>query len=457
MDLHASFFGKNFIWGVASSAYQTEGAISTDGKGPSIWDNFCLQPQKIFNNQNANTACNFYDKYIYDLILMNYLGIKNFRFSISWPRIFPDGTGIKNEKGIDFYNRLIDFCLEMGVEPWVTLYHWDLPQALEDKGGWTNRDILNWFTDYVETCIHHFGDRVNNWMVMNEPLVFTGAGYFLGIHAPGRKGLNNFLSAAHHAVLCQSLGGRIIKSLKSSFNVGTTFSASLIEPVEHTRQHMDAATRVDALMNRMFLEPLLGLGYPVQDLKLLQQLEKFIEPGDESLMSFPMDFIGIQNYTREIIRYTPVFPHIQARLIQAEQRNVPITTMGWEIYPESIYQILKKVAAYQGVTNIIVTENGAAFNDILINNHVQDYQRIQYMQDYIGQVLRAKNEGVPVNGYFYWTFTDNFEWAEGYSKRFGLVYTDFATQRRIVKSSGYWFQQFLDLQRNAVYASRKVS
>jgi beta-glucosidase len=457
MNVHSSLFGNNFTWGVSSSAYQTEGAISTDGKGPSIWDTFCMKPRNIYNNQDGNTACNFYDKYIYDLILMNYLGIRNFRFSISWSRIFPDGTGTKNEKGIDFYNRLIDFCLEMGIEPWVTLYHWDLPQALESKGGWTNREILNWFTDYVETCIQHFGDRVNNWMVLNEPLVFTGAGYFLGIHAPGRKGMNNFLSAAHHAVLCQSLGGRIIKSLNSRFNVGTTFSASLIEPVEYTKQHIDAAARVDTVINRMFIEPLLGLGYPVHDFKLLQQIEKFVEPGDENIMPFRMDFIGIQNYTREIVRYSPVFPHIHARLIKADQRNVPVTSMNWEIYPESIYHILKKVSAYDGVNNIIVTENGAAFNDILINNHVQDYNRIQYMQNYIAQVLRAKNEGVPVNGYFYWTFTDNFEWAEGYSKRFGLVYTDFATQRRIVKASGYWFQQFLDLQKSAVYAERRVS
>jgi beta-glucosidase len=452
MNIHSSLFGNKFSWGVSSSAYQTEGAMSTDGKGLSIWDTFCSQPGKIFNNQNGNTACNFYDKYIHDLILMNYLGIKNFRFSISWPRIFPNGIGTKNEKGIDFYNRLIDFCLEMDIEPWVTLYHWDLPQALESKGGWTNREILNWFTDYVETCILHFGDRVNNWMVLNEPLVFTGAGHFLGIHAPGRKGLNSFMAAAHHAVLCQSLGGRIIKSLKGDSNVGTTFSASLIEPVEHTKQHIEAANRVDALMNRMFLEPLLGLGYPVKDLKLLQQLEKFMEPGDESIMPFAMDFVGIQNYTREIVRYSPVFPHIHARVIKASLRNVATTTMNWEIYPESIYHILKKVAAYKGVSNIVVTENGAAFNDVLINNHVQDLQRIQFMQDYIAQVLRAKKEGVPVNGYFYWTFTDNFEWGEGYRQRFGLVYTDFASQRRIIKSSGYWFQKFLALQNIPVYA-----
>lgn len=457
MGLHSSLFGDSFSWGVSSSAYQTEGAISTDGKGLSIWDEFCMQPGKIYNNQNGNTACNFYDKYIHDLILMNYLGIRNFRFSISWPRIFPEGTGRKNEKGIDFYNRVIDFCLEMGIDPWVTLYHWDLPQALELKGGWTNREILNWFTDYIETCILHFGDRVHHWMVLNEPLVFTGAGYFLGIHAPGRKGLNNFLAAAHHAVLCQALGGRIIKSLKSNSNVGTTFSTTLVEPVEHAKQHIEAASRVDVLLNRMFIEPLLGMGYPLNDLKLLQQIEKFMEPGDENIMPFNMDYIGIQNYTREVIKYSPVFPHVFARVIKANLRNVETTTMNWEIYPESIYHILKKIAAYNRVANIIVTENGAAFNDLLVNNQVQDHQRIQFMQDYIAQVLRAKNEGVPVNGYFYWTFTDNFEWAEGFRHRFGLVYTDFPSQRRIIKASGYWLKEFLAMQEQPVYISRKVS
>jgi beta-glucosidase len=453
MNIHSSHFGNKFAWGVSSSAYQAEGAINADDKGLSIWDAFCKQPGKIYNNQNGNSACNFYDKYIQDLILMNYLGIRNFRFSISWSRIFPNGTGDKNENGIDFYNRLIDFCLEMNIEPWITLYHWDLPLALEHKGGWTNREILNWFTDYVETCILHFGDRVKNWMVLNEPLVFTGAGYFLGIHAPGRKGLNNFLAAAHHAVLCQSLGGRIIKSLKNDSNVGTTFSTTLIEPYEQTKLHLEAAERVDALTNRLFIEPLLGLSYPYKDLKLLHQIEKFIEPGDEAIMPFNMDFIGIQNYTREIVRYSPVFPHIHARVIKARDRNVASTTMNWEIYPESLYYILKKFAAYNEVTNIIVTENGAAFNDILIDNQVHDPQLIRFIQGYIEQLLRAKKEGVPVNGYFHWTFTDNFEWAEGYRQRFGLIYTDFATQRRIIKSSGYWFQQFLSKESFTISSS----
>ena len=209
--MHSLDFGSSFHWGAATSAFQTEGAYLTEGKGLSIWDVFSDLPGKIRGGDHARTACDFYNRYVHDLILLSYLNIKNFRFSLSWPRILPHGTGPRNSKGIDFYNRLIDYCLELGIEPWVTLYHWDLPQALEAKGGWTNRDIINWFTEYVETCVLLFGDRVRHWMVLNEPLVFTGAGHFLGVHAPGKRGLSNFLAAAHHAVLCQAIGGRVIR------------------------------------------------------------------------------------------------------------------------------------------------------------------------------------------------------------------------------------------------------
>lgn len=441
--INSADFGKNFTWGVGASAYQTEGAYLEDGKGMSVWDVFSCIPGKIAINQNANVACDFYNHYMQDIILMHYLNIKNFRFSISWPRILPEGKDNVNEKGIDFYNRLIDFCLEMGIDPWVTLYHWDLPQALELKGGWTNRDIINWFTDYVAICVQKFGDRVKNWMVLNEPMVFTGAGYFLGIHAPGKKGLNNFLSAAHHAVLCQALGARTIRSYSSDANIGTTFSCSLIEPIDDTRLNVEAAEKIDVITNRMFIEPLIGLGYPVHDLKVLSQLEKFMHQDDEKLMQFPMDFIGVQNYTREIVRHSRFIPYVNAKIIKASMRNVETTTMGWEIYPESIYHMLKKFSAYKGVNNILITESGAAFNDNFLNGKINDVKRISYLNNCLKQVLRAKEDGAPVNGYFVWSFADNFEWAEGYTQRFGLVYVDFLTQRRYVKSSGHWFREFL--------------
>ncbi|MGH2646783.1 MAG: glycoside hydrolase family 1 protein, partial [Ginsengibacter sp.] len=361
--------------------------------------------------------------------------------------------GYISHEGIDFYNRVIDFCLELNITPWVTLYHWDLPYELEKKGGWVNRDIINWFLEFTSCCLKYFGDRVANWMVLNEPMVFTGAGYFLGVHAPGKKGLNNFLAASHHAAMCQARGGALIKSLQPQSNVGTTFSCSHIEPHRKTDRDSTAAKKVDALLNRLFIEPLLGLGYPIDDLKLLNRIENFIKKDDEKNLMFNMDFIGVQNYTREIVTHTSFMPYMNAKLIKADKRNVEATLMNWEVYPESIYYVLKKFSSYKNIPSLIVTENGAAFTDILANGAVHDIKRIQYLQDNISQVLRAKREGVNVTGYFVWTFLDNFEWAEGYYPRFGLVYVDFQTQKRIVKSSGYWYADFL--KRKEVFGGEK--
>lgn len=444
MPFHSSEFGEEFIWGVASSAYQTEGAIHEDGKGPSIWDVFSSIPGKIHDNQNASVACNFYERYIQDLILMQYLNIKNFRFSISWPRIFPTGIGKINEKGVDYYNRVIDFALESEIEPWITLYHWDLPQSLEKKGGWTNRKIIYWFEEYINVCLRKFSDRVKNWMILNEPMAFTGAGYFLGIHAPGKRGLNNFLPAVHHATICQGLGGHIVRSYNSKLNIGTTLSCSLIDPVDKSKLSNEAAKRVDVLTNRLFIEPLLGMGYPWGELKAIQQIEKHMHVDDEKLMEFDMDFIGLQNYTREVVRYSSIMPYINARQIKASKRNVHATNMDWEIYPEGIYKILKKFNAYNKIRKIIITENGASFDDKLVLGHINDQQRVDFLKKYLKQVLKAKREGVPVAGYFVWSFTDNFEWIEGFKQRFGLVYVDYNTQKRTIKASGYWYRNFLE-------------
>ncbi|HZH63681.1 MAG TPA: GH1 family beta-glucosidase [Flavisolibacter sp.] len=443
MALHCSNFGDAFVWGVASSAYQTEGAYLEDGKGLSIWDVFSRRKGKIHAGENGDTATSFYNRHIHDIILMEFLNIKNFRFSISWSRLLPQGRGKKNEKGIEFYNRIIDFCLECGIEPWVTLYHWDLPQALEERGGWTNREIIHWFEEYVAFCIQHFGDRVKNWMVLNEPMAFTGAGYFLGLHAPGKKGLGNFLPAVHHAALCQSIGARTIKSMNESLQVGSTFSCSPADPFDETRSSAEAAQRVDVFSNRLFIEPLVGLGYPWQEMKVLQQLERYMKAGDDRLLQTDLDFIGLQNYTREVVRHSTIMPYLNARIVKASKRDVPKTAMDWEIYPQGIYRILKRFNSYDRINKIIITENGAAFADKLVDGHVEDLYRIRFYEQYLQQVLKAKEEGVNVAGYFAWSFTDNFEWAEGYSKRFGLVYVDYSTQRRIVKSSGFWFQNFL--------------
>lgn len=443
MNIIKDDFGSSFKWGVSTAAYQIEGAYKKDGKGLSIWDVFANTKGKIASNQNGNIACNWYQRYAQDLVLMRSLNIPNYRFSLSWSRLFPDGTGKANIAGIDFYNRVIDFCLELGIEPWITLYHWDLPYELEKQGGWTNRNIINWFQYYAECCVKYFGDRVQHWMVLNEPMVFTGAGHFLGIHAPGRKGLSNFLPAVHHAALCQAEGARVIKSVNNRCKVGTTFSCSFVEPYSHTEADIAASKRVDALLNKLFIEPLLGLGYPVQQLTLLRQMEKYIKPDDENLLTFHMDFIGIQNYTREIVKHSYFMPYINAQIIKAGNRKVEVTDMNWEIYPECIYQMLTAYSTYQNIPEMIVTENGAAFPDQLVDGVINDNRRTCYIQQHLQQVLKAKQQGVPVNGYFIWSFMDNFEWAEGYRPRFGLVYVDFETQKRIVKSSGKWFSDFL--------------
>jgi len=436
-------FGADFNWGISTAAYQIEGAHTADGKGLSIWDTFSQKGKKIANNHNGNIACDYYNRYAEDIALLYKLNIPNYRFSISWSRILPQGIGPINHKGIDFYNRIIDFCLELGIEPWITLYHWDLPEALQKKGGWANREVIHWFGYYVDCCIKQFGDRVKKWMVLNEPMVFTGAGYFLGVHAPGKKGLSNFLAAAHHAALCQAEGGRIIKTLRNDCKVGTTISYSQLEPYRNTERDIIAVKKIDALLNRLFIEPLLGMGYPTKDLKILERIENVMHHSDEGKLAFDMDFIGLQNYTREIVSYAPLMPFVRAKIIKANKRNVVHTVMNWEVYPPSIYNALKRLNEYKGIKEIIVTENGAAFNDELKNGEVYDYQRLAYLKNHIEQVLMAKKEGVKVNGYFVWTLLDNFEWAEGFHPRFGLVYVDFNTQQRVIKSSGKWYSQFI--------------
>ncbi|HUZ58715.1 MAG TPA: GH1 family beta-glucosidase [Hanamia sp.] len=443
MVLSKDDFGKEFTWGVSTAAYQIEGAYNLHSKGKSIWDVFVKQRNKIFQNQHGEIACDFYNRYSNDICLMGRLNFPNHRFSVSWSRIIPDGIEKINRHGIDFYNRVIDLSLELGITPWITLYHWDLPYELEKKGGWVNRDIIEWFGNYISICVKYFGDRVKNWIVLNEPMVFTGAGYFLGVHAPGKKGLSNFLAATHHAILSQSHGARIIKSMQPQSKVGTTFSCSYIEPYRPGEKNKNAAKRVDALLNRLFIEPLLGIGYPNKDLPVLNRIEKFMKQNDELDMRFDMDFIGLQNYTREMVLHSPFMPFVRGRIIKADKRNVETTLMNWEVYPESIYHVLKKFSSYENIPPLIITENGAAFHDKLENGKVHDPKRLNYLQKNIEQVLRAKNEGVNITGYFVWTFLDNFEWAEGYYPRFGLVYVDFATEKRIIKSSGYWYSNFL--------------
>lgn len=432
-----------FAWGAASAAFQVEGGWDAEGKGLSIWDTYTARKGNIFRGHDAKVACDFYHLYAFDLKLMRAMGIQHYRFSISWPRIVPDGTGKVNQAGLAFYDRVIDLCLELGITPWVTLYHWDLPEALQQKGGWTNRRILQWFEDYVTVVVKHFGDRVKNWMVLNEPMVFTGAGYFLGVHAPGKKGLKQFLPAMHHATMCQAIGGYVIRTHVKDAHIGTTFSCSYIEPWKQEKRHIKAAQRVDALLNRLFVEPALGMWYPLDQLPALGGVEKYVHPNDDVDIVFDFDFIGVQNYTREVVRHSWFTPLIHARLLNARKRGVPTTTMKWEVYTESLYHMLHQFAAYEGVNNVIVTENGASFPDRVVQDRVNDHERMITIKAFIKQMQRAQKEGVPVSGYFVWSFTDNFEWSEGYYPRFGLVYVDYDTQERIIKKSGEWYSNMI--------------
>ncbi len=441
---NAKSFGENFTWGVAISATQNEGAYNTDGKGLSIWDNFCRRTGKIKGGAKPLVACDFYHRYKDDLLLAKALGFNSFRFSISWPRLLPDGSGKVNKEGVAFYHKVIDECLKLGLTPFVTLYHWDLPAELQKQGGWASHLINRWFNRYVTLCAEEYGDKVKDWIILNEPFGFTSLGYMLGRHAPGKTGLDQFLPAVHHATLAQADGGRIIRSLVPFAHIGTTFSCSEIIPYTDRPDDLAAANRADILFNRLFVEPLLGKGFPEDDFKLMSKLEMHNTAWKyTSRYQFDFDFIGLQNYFPLVIRYNPLIPIIQASEVKAASRKVPVTAMGWEINAGSFYNILKKFWKYGAVKEIIVTENGAAFKDQLVNGIIDDKARIEYFQQYLHAMLRAQKEGVNIRGYFAWTLMDNFEWAEGYNARFGLVHVDFKTQLRTIKNSGYWFRDLL--------------
>ena len=441
-DFIKTDFGPGFNWGVAASSYQTEGAWNIDGKSESNWDHFSRIPGKIERGENADIAADFYHHYAEDIDLIKAMNFKTFRFSLSWPRILPEGTGTPNQKGIDFYHKVIDKCLSDGIEPWITLYHWDMPQVLEARGGWANRDIINWFSEYVETVTKEYGSKVKNWMVINEQLSFTGGGYMEGIFAPGKKNLKAFMKSVHNSVICNAEGGRIIRKNVPAANIGTTFANTWVEPVDQKKKNVKAAARMDAIMNRLFIEPCLGLGYPENTVPILRKMKSLYEKGDETRMIFDFDFIGVQYYFRTIAKNS-IIPGMRAKEILASKRNVPSNEMEGEIYPEGLYQILKKYNSYKGIRNLIVTENGTCVPDKLENGRVHDNDRIDYFKKHLAQVLRARREGINVTGYFVWSPTDNFEWDKGYRTRFGLVYLDFKTLERYIKDSGLWFKEFL--------------
>ncbi|UAY52961.1 GH1 family beta-glucosidase [Ferruginibacter albus] len=443
--LKATDFGKNFQWGVAIAAAQNEGAANQYGRGPSIWDVFSRNGNNIKGKGKPTIACDFYHRYKDDLLLVKALGFNSFRLSISWSRILPDGTGKINKEGIDFYHRVIDECIKLELTPYVTLYHWDLPYELEKKGGWTNYFINKWFNRFITVCAEAYGSKVKNWIILNEPFAYTSLGYMLGTHAPGKKGIDNFFPSVHHTTIAQAEGARIIRQLVPYAYIGTTFSFSEIIPHSDKKEDIQAANRVDILMNRLFIEPALGKGYPREEtFRLTERMHlhnkewKYIER-----LHFDFDFIGIQYYFPLVIKYNSLIPLVQASEVKAKTRKVPHTDMGWEINADSFYRTIKRIWSYDAVKEIIITENGSYFKDEIRNGVIDDAARINYFQQHLQAVLAAKNEGVNIKGYFAWTLMDNFEWAEGYNARFGLVHVDFNTQLRTIKNSGYWFRDFL--------------
>ncbi len=442
--MYSSDFGKDFLWGVATAAAQIEGAASAYGKGPSIWDTFSKKPGKIKKGDKPDEACDFYHRYEQDIAMVKTLGFKVFRMSIAWSRIFPLGDGTVNAEGVAFYHKVIDECLKNDLIPMVTLYHWDLPEALSKEGGWTAYGINHAFNEYVLFCAKEYGDKVKQWIVINEPFGFTSLGYMLGVHAPGLTGVTNFFEAALHTAIAQADGAKILRAEVDQAVIGTAFSCSEIVPYSHSDQDVMIAKRTDILMNRFFLEPALGLGFPTGNWDVLEKFAiSYSTWRHQSRMAFDFDFIGIQNYFPLVIKYNAFIPVVQAWEVKAKSRKVPHTAMGWEINADSFYRIIKQFAAYPQVKNIMITENGAAFHDKLIDGKIEDGERVDYFKAYLAAMLKAKNEGINITGYLAWTLMDNFEWAEGYQARFGLVHNDFKTQQRTIKQSGYWWQEFL--------------
>lgn len=449
MSFKRADFGEDFHWGVSTSSFQAEGTFPQDGRGWSIWDEFCRKKGNIKDGSDAKTTAAFFKHYHTDLKLIKWMNLENFRFSISWPRLMPNSSRLVNQKGIDFYDRLIDQCLEMEIQPWVTLYHWDLPLWLERQGGWTNRNLLGHFERYIDLCMKHYSDRVERWMVLNEPTAFTALGYYLGIHAPGKKGRKNFLPALHHAALAQAEGSRQLKSYNSELKIGTTFSFSHVEASSNKSRHRAASRRVDALLNKLFIEPLLGMGYPIGDLPFLNELEPYVKADDMEKLAEDLDFIGVQNYSREIVAHSCFTPIVKAKLVSAAKRDQPTTAMNWEVYPDSIYKVLKRLSRYENIPSLVVTENGAAFEDeIKKDGSIDDQDRKSFLQEYLKSTKKAIQEGVKLDGFFVWSLTDNFEWAEGFRPRFGLIYVDYDSLQRIPKKSAQWLKDFLISDQN---------
>jgi beta-glucosidase len=446
----------DFVWGAATAAYQVEGAVADDARGPSIWDTFSRTPGRIADGSTGDVACDHYRRFRDDVRLMADLGLRAYRFSIAWPRVQPDGSGAANQRGLDFYRRLVDDLLAHDIEPWVTLYHWDLPQPLEDAGGWPERDSAARFGDYAALVHAALGDRVRTWTTLNEPWCSAFLGYGSGAHAPGRQDARAAVRAAHHLMLGHGLAMQAMRAGAPSHRLSITLNLYPVSPRSMSTQDADAVRRIDGLANRLFLDPILHGSYPadvITDLEPVTDLGH-IRPGDLAIISTPVSLLGVNYYTRYVVAGSaaaqPAEPYWRApsswpgsEHVRFLGRGLPVTAMGWEIDAPGLVEILKRVHAdYPGVP-MVITENGAAFPDHAVDGDIDDAERVAYLDAHLRACADAIAAGVPLHGYFVWSLLDNFEWARGYSRRFGIIYVDYDSQARIPKSSARWYAQMI--------------
>ena len=431
---------SEFLWGVATSSYQIEGAAHEDGRGLSIWDTFCQVPGKVANGDNGDVACDHYHRYKEDLDLMKWMGVDAYRFSVAWPRVIPNGVGAVNQAGVDFYDRLIDAALERNIEPWLTMYHWDLPEALQKKGGWNNREIVSWFEEYANLLTTRLGDRVKNWMTLNEPLCSAWIGHLYGDMAPGIQDLQTALNASHHLLMSHGVATQVVRENVKDAKVGIVINVTPAVPATESDSDKRAAELAHGFDNAWFLNPVFGKNYPEE---VLLELGKSpdIREGDMSLIAQDIDFLGVNFYFRQTIAANPEGKPLPINGVR--RPNVKRTAMDWEVHAPAFEDILLRIKEDYSPKEIFITENGSAWNDELKNGAIEDEERINYLKDHLDAMFSAKKKGAPINGYFAWSFFDNFEWAYGYDKRFGLIYVDYKTQERIPKKSAYYYRDLL--------------
>jgi beta-glucosidase len=434
-------FPANFAWGTATAAYQIEGAARADGKGESIWDRFTRVPGAIHQGETGDVACDHYHRWRADVELMAELGLNAYRFSISWPRVVPMGRGAVNTAGLDFYDALVDALLERGIAPYVTLYHWDLPQALEDRGGWRNRDTALAFAEYAGVVAHRLGDRVRHWITLNEPQVAVYLGHVTGEMAPGVRDLSLWAPVAHHLLLAHGVAVPILRAASAAdAQVGITLNLAPFEPASASEDDRNAARFVDGLFNRWFLDPIFRGGYPPEVFALLAQPAGMVQADDMATIAAPLDFLGVNYYTRFMIRAGVGGEHALPVLVP--ETGPGLTEMGWFVYPTGLYDLLLRLRDEYAPARMFITENGAAYPDLIAaDGAVHDPERVAYLRAHFAQAQRAIADGVPLLGYFVWSLMDNFEWALGYSKRFGIYYVDYQTQQRILKDSGRYLSE----------------